>query len=125
MKKIIYYSSSTYNFAGEITRTLALCELYTFGFFSLNYPDQLIQLVRSEPKNQLVVILTVLNHGELDELISTRHMFETVPIVLILPDEDDFTLHKAHQLHPRFITTVNHDYNNVLSVVEKLSNNLH
>jgi len=124
MEKILFYTSRPDKFATEITCTLALSTVHAIEFFTAYSYAQLIELFRTEPKNQLIAILTALSHDELDELISIKQMFETVPVVLILPDEHDDTLHKAHKLYPRFLATEGYDFKYVLSVVQNLADDL-
>lgn len=122
MVQILFYTTNPSQFATEITCVLALsascsCQLKCF----YNY-QELHEFIRTEPKNELIAILTALSDEELDQLVSDKQIFETITMVLILADEDDNTLRKGHALRPRFISTVNQKFNYTLSVVKHLVN---
>ena len=121
MVKIFFYTSTPKKFGTEITCTLALSVVHSFQFYSVYTQNKLKELLQNEVGETLIVILAAMTHRELDELLTLRQQHKDFPIVLLLEDESEETIHKAHKFHPKFLTTVHHDFNHVLSVVEKLS----
>lgn len=124
MEKILFYTRRPSQFVKEITCVLALSASNSFQFLSFYNCSDLTRYIHYESQNQLIVILTALSHQEVDELVAVKHVFESTPTVLILPCGDDDIVDKGAELHPRFIASVNQDFNYVLSVVDSLSSDL-
>lgn len=121
MVKILFYTSTPNKFGTEITCTLALSMVNSFQFYSVYSQGQLMEMLRNEVSTTFIVILAAVTHQELDELLVLRNLHRDMPVVLLLPDDSEETLQIAHKFRPKFLTTVQHDFNYVLSVVEKLS----
>ena len=121
MVKIFFYTSTPKKFGTEITCTLAFSIDNTYQFHPVYSQNKLKELLRNEVGETPIVILAATTHQELDELLPLRQQHKDFPVVLLLEDESEETIHKAHKFHPKFLTTVHHDFNHVLSVVEQLS----
>jgi hypothetical protein len=121
MVKIFFYTSTPKKFGTEITCTLAFSVVNSFQFHSVYSQNKLKEMLQNEMDATPIVILAATTHQELDELLPLRQQHKDFPVVLLLGDDTDETIHKAHKFHPRFLTTVHHDFNYVLSVVEQLS----
>ena len=121
MVKILFYTSSPHSLETEIVSIFALCVVNTFQFHSVYNPIKLKQVFQNEVYTKPIVILAPMSHQDLDDLSSLQELYTTLPVVLLLPDESDETLQKAHKFQPKFLTTVKHDFTYVLSVVEQLS----
>lgn len=120
MVKILFYTSEPKQFGTEITCMLALSAENSFEFQSVYDTESLKQLLQNAITNKPIVILAAMSHQELDELLLLKKRHDDLPTVLLLADETDVTLKKAHMFRPKFLTTVHHDFKQVISVVEKL-----
>jgi len=121
MVKIYFYTSVPKKFGTEITCTLAFSATNSFQFHSVYSQNKLKELLYNEIDMLPIVILAALTHQELDELLPLTQQHKDFPVVLLLGDDSEETIHKAHKFHPKFLTTVDHDFSYVLSVVEQLS----
>jgi len=83
----------------------------------------ILQSLRKSMINSTVVLLHAASHDILDDILLIREQLEGTRIILILPDEEDDTVAKGHLLRPRFISTVNCDFNNILAVLNKMGSN--
>ena len=101
---------------------LALSAENSVEFQSVYNTETLEQLLQNEIITKPVVILAAMSEGELDELLQLRKRYSDMPVILLLPDDTDETLKKAHMFRPKFLTTIHHDFKYVISVVEKLCN---
>ncbi len=65
-------------------------------------------------------ILVVLSGDELDELFSVRDILSHMSVILCVPDSRPETLSTAHRLYPRFVTSPEHGFEDVILVLEKM-----
>jgi hypothetical protein len=72
--------------------------------------------------NSEIFILFADSENRLNELTSLIDLIENKRIILILPDESEATISKAHQFYPRFFTYVNDTYKDLCDVVNKMIN---
>lgn len=120
MVKILFYTSNSKKFATEITCMLAMSTENSFEFQPAYNTTSLEQLLQMETSSNCVVILAALSNEELEELLQLRKRYSDLPIVLLLADDNDETLKKAHMFRPKFLSTFKNDFKDVVSVVEKL-----
>lgn len=120
MVKILFYTSDPKKFGTEITCMLAMSAENSFEFQSVYASSILEQLLQSEGLLNHILILAALSHEELDKLFQLRSRFSDLPIVLLLADDNDETLQRAHMFRPKFLSTIHNDFKDVISVVEKL-----
>jgi hypothetical protein len=68
-------------------------------------------------------VLVVSSRDDLANLLSIREFVTSIRIILILPDCEQETISKAHELRPRFLTT---DWNSeeVIAVLAKMLGNV-
>lgn len=118
--KIFFYTETPSTFGREITCVLALAMDNGYKFQSVYNQSTLKQMLCNEQAGPTIIILAAMNDRELDELLEIKKEFTHIPLVLILADDTEATLKKAHRFHPRFLTTVHHDFTYALSVVEHL-----
>jgi hypothetical protein len=62
-----------------------------------------LRLPRTEYGGE-VFVLVIPNQIDLEEIIATRDFLIDIPLILVLPDQDEVTLSKAHSLYPRFLS---------------------
>ncbi len=65
-------------------------------------------------------ILVASSGNELDELFSVRDVLSHMSVILIAPDGRPETLSIAHRLYPRFVTSPEHRFEDVILVLEKM-----
>jgi hypothetical protein len=82
--------------------------------------DDLSQGLRQPGKDTGVAILLVSNQGELQNILSIRHLFQNIRIILLLPNRAAETVALAHQLRPRFLTNINGDLSEITAVLKKM-----
>lgn len=67
-----------------------------------------------------IAVLFDPSHEDLDRLRDVREFLDRVHLLLVLADQDPQTLALAHRLLPSFITYVDSDIGQLLSVIRKL-----
>jgi hypothetical protein len=67
-----------------------------------------------------VAVLFCRSKGDLLDILTLQHMLRDVRIIVILPDDDDYTLAKGHDLRPRFLSYRDEDYSNVAGVLSRM-----
>lgn len=66
------------------------------------------------------VVMLLSSRDELDELFSVREFICNMPVIMIAPDSRPETLSIAHRFYPRFVTSPEHGFNEVVLVLEKM-----
>jgi hypothetical protein len=82
--------------------------------------DDLSQGLRQPIKDSGVAILLVSNQEDLQNILSIRHLFQNIRIILLLPNRAAETVALAHQLRPRFLTNINSDLSEITAVLKKM-----
>ncbi len=82
--------------------------------------DDLSQGLRQPGKDSGVAILFVSNQGDLENILSIRHLFQNIRIILLLPSEETEIITLAHRLRPRFLTNSNTDLAEIMAVLNKM-----
>lgn len=74
-----------------------------------------------QPKHDLaVMILVAATQDDLLDLISLKHLYNNIPIILVLPDREGKTLSMGLKLHPRYISDIDSDFNDLSKVLDKI-----
>ena len=120
MVKILFYTNDPKRFATEITCMLAMSAENALEFQSVYNSTSLEQLLQIERSTTHIVILAALSNEELEELLPIRMGYPDLTVVLLLADDNDETLKKAHLFRPKFLSTIHNNFKDVISVVEKL-----
>ncbi|MFT5702511.1 MAG: hypothetical protein ACI8ZB_005431 [Desulforhopalus sp.] len=76
--------------------------------------------LRYMPTQGVIIVLAVADQMDLMALVSIRHFFEDIPMILILPTNDGSLLVKAHKFHPRFIGDLESGLYEVIVVIHKM-----
>jgi hypothetical protein len=82
--------------------------------------SDLSQSLRQPEEDLGVAVLLVSDQEDLQNIISIRHLFQTIRIILLLPNKAPETVAMAHQLRPRFLTGRNSDLAEVTAVLKKM-----
>ena len=70
--------------------------------------------------NIAVAVLLISGREELRDVLSIRHLFDNIKIVLILPDRNNETIVIGHKLRPRFLSYTDSDFIDVAVVLENM-----
>ena len=57
---------------------------------------------------------------QLRDVLSIRHLFDNIKIVLILPDRKNETIVIGHKLRPRFLSYTDGDFKDIAAVLKKM-----
>ena len=67
-----------------------------------------------------IVILQAQDKQQLARMVSLRDVFQGFRIILLVPDREEETIVLAHRLRPRFLSTSESDFSDVMSVLQKM-----
>jgi hypothetical protein len=82
--------------------------------------DDLSQSLRHPTEDLGVAILLISNQEDLRNILSIRHLFQNVRIILLLPSKETEIVTLAHQLRPRFLTDIYTDLAEITAVLKKM-----
>lgn len=75
--------------------------------------------------SKILGVFMAVDHMDLERLLSIRHLFRDIPIIVIIPDLEETTLSMGHALGPRFLSCAdNRGLDDVKAVMKKMINNL-
>jgi hypothetical protein len=117
--KIFIYSKMGNQF-GDILEKLIETHLPEVEMGVYKTIDSLSQNLRQPIEDSVVAILLVSNRGDLQNILSIRHFFQDIRIILILPSKETEIITLAHQLRPRFLTDINTDLADITAVLKKM-----
>lgn len=82
--------------------------------------DDFSDRLRQPVFNPRIVILLTTSGKELEEVLFIRELLEDAKIILIVPDTDPATLARGHTLRPRFLSSCNSDFVDVVAVLGQI-----
>ena len=82
--------------------------------------DTLGQRLHQPSYNIAVAVLLISGREELRDVLSIRHLFDNIKIILILPDRKNKTIVIGHKLRPRFLSYTDGDFKDVAAVLKKM-----
>jgi len=82
--------------------------------------DTLGKRLRRPSYNIAVAVLLISSSEELRNVLSIRHLFDNIKIILILPDRKNETIVIGHKLRPRFLSYTDSDFIDVAVVLENM-----
>jgi hypothetical protein len=82
--------------------------------------DTLGKRLRRPSYNIAIAVLLISSREELRDVLSIRHLFGNIKIVLILPDRNNETIVIGHKLRPRFLSYTDSDFIDVAVVLENM-----
>ncbi|MEE8554017.1 MAG: hypothetical protein V3S72_12015 [Desulfobacterales bacterium] len=85
-----------------------------------NTIDTLGKRLRRPSYNIAVAVLLFSGREELRDVLSIRHLFDNIKIILILPDRKNETILLGHKLRPRFLSYTDGDFKDVAAVLKKM-----
>ena len=81
---------------------------------------ELSQRLQGLYDHETIIILQARDTKQLVHMVSLRDQFQGVRIILLVPDREEETLLFAHRLRPRFLSTNEGDFSDVMSVLQKM-----
>ena len=82
--------------------------------------DTLGNRLRQPSYNIAVAVLLISSREELRDVLSIRHLFDNIKIILILPDRKNETIVTGHKLRPRFLSYTDSNFIDVAVVLENM-----
>lgn len=75
----------------------------------------------SHPLNEIAIaVLYVVSEKELAELLQIKSLLWEIPIILIMTLADKVAIKKAHLLRPRFLANDKSDFNDIITVINRI-----
>jgi 3-phosphoglycerate kinase len=82
--------------------------------------NDLSQGLRLPIEDSGVAVLFISDQGNLKKILSIRHLFQNIRIILVLPSKEAEIITLAHQLRPRFLTDIHTDLAEITEVLRKM-----
>jgi hypothetical protein len=117
--KIFLYSKVSEQ-SGNILEKIIKTDLPEVEIVVYRTIDDLSQGLRQPIKDSGVAILLISNQEDLKNILSIRHLFQNIRIILLLPSKETEIVTLAHQLRPRFLTHINSDFAEITAVLKKM-----
>jgi hypothetical protein len=118
---VLFFSTETQGAGEQLQREIETfipgdeIEIYhTFESFS--------NRLRQPMWNLSVLVLVVGTREDLQELFLIRDLFNSIPVILVIPDRENDTIFTGHKLYPRFLSYIDSNYLDVAMVLNKLIN---
>jgi DNA-binding NarL/FixJ family response regulator len=80
----------------------------------------LVRRLRQPKVDSLIIVLFDPSHEDLEGLRDVRELLVSVPLLLVLSDQDLPTMALAHRLLPSYISYIDSDMTQLFSVIRKL-----
>jgi hypothetical protein len=75
--------------------------------------------LRDAPQEPAFVVLFAGERNEMRRMQALRQTLSSMPLFLVIPDQDQETIAPAHLLHPRFLTSRDSDFADLGAVLQK------
>lgn len=85
--------------------------------------QDLEERLRSPMTGSTIIILDPYDSDELSSLLLLRPLYRDTSIILLLPDQSDTTLTKAHTLYPRFVMYSEGNLSDAAAITNKMIGN--
>ena len=82
--------------------------------------EALGERLRQPSYNIAIAVLQISGREELQNVLSIRHLFDNIQIILILPDRKNEMIALGHKLRPRFLSYSDSDFIDVAVVLENM-----
>lgn len=67
-----------------------------------------------------VAVLLCMTKADLQEIFTLGEFLEELRIILVLPDDDTETIIKAHNLKPRYLSWLDHNFFDIVTVLKRM-----
>ncbi len=82
--------------------------------------ESLITKLRDEINQDIIIVFLCADEIDFEQVYSHRVFLNDFRLILILPDLKDDTITKAFECYPRFVTYIDSDFSDVVSVLKKM-----
>lgn len=82
--------------------------------------QSLVKSLREPVGEENIAVLLASDRKDLQDFLSIQHLFRDVPLILLVSDHSRETMAMAHQLRPRFISSLQGDYGPTIEVLQKI-----
>lgn len=82
--------------------------------------EKLSRILRQPLNGILAAIIQVGSDEELMDLVGIRDLLLRIPMILVLPNQEESTVTKGHVLRPRYLAYADTDWNVVRDVFRKM-----
>ncbi len=82
--------------------------------------DQLLHILRQPLNGIIAAIIHAGSEQELMDLTSFKDLLIRIPLILVLPDQEQATITRGHVLRPRYITYADSNLTDVRDVFKKM-----
>ncbi len=91
--------------------------------YALETCDSVAELqarLRTRGCTTIILILMVLDEYEMADIVAIKPLLEDMRIVIVLPDARDEMIAMAHSIHPRFLSCMDGDLQEVAAVLKNI-----
>ena len=120
MKTILYANDLTT--LGEKLKNMTQTQVSGIQVEDCHSIEHISQILRQPLNNVSVLVLMVGSRDELIQFNSMSPLFDNIRVILILPDSKKDTFSLGLKLKPSFISDVNSNLKDVVSVLEHIQN---
>ena len=120
MKTILYANDLTT--LGKKLKNMTQTQVSGIQVEDCHSIEHISQILRQPLNNVSVLVLMVGSRDELIQFNSMSSLFDNIRVILILPDSKKDTFSLGLKLKPSFISDVNSNLKDVVSVLEHIQN---
>ena len=102
----------------RIMETLNNVKKEHFGQFE-KFKHRLVRRIGEET----IVVFRVTDQDDMYKISSIRNLLRRVKLILVLPDDKESTVTRAHELHPCFLNFSDDDNSDLTAVLKKMTKN--
>jgi len=117
---VLFYSTISEEYAEKIEGVIAKA-IPTAKIEIHRSIESLAQKIRQPEEEKNLLLLALHRREDLKEILGIRTIVENFRTVLVLPDQERETIAAAHQLRPRFVTTLDGDLEELAAVLKKMT----
>ena len=122
--KIVCYAKSENQIAGRLEQIIN-AQARSYPKRICRSIEKLSRQLRQPFDSKIMGVFMAADYRDLKRLLSIRHLFRDIPIILIIPDLEEATLSMGHALEPRFLSCADESgLEDVAAVMKKMINNL-
>jgi len=85
-----------------------------------NTVEDLFAKLRSIKHDRMIVVLLVSDENDFRDILAIKSLLDDMRIVLILPDARDEMVAMGHSIHPRFMSYIDDNFQEVAAVLKKI-----
>jgi hypothetical protein len=117
--KIILYANGLKTL-GKKLKNMIHKQIAGTQFKNYNSIEHISQTLRQPLSNVSIMVLLVSSRDELIQFNLMNTLFDNIKVILVLPDRQKDMLELGHKLKPSFISDVNSNLQDIVSVLEQI-----